>query len=390
MKLSKCSLLIALHFACTNSSLFAHADHYHGNTQTSEIQLLVEEHQRTIQFLESALEKNPEDVSFLIKLGKLQLELGRISGLHPEFRKALKAFDRALLINPSAASALAGRAQANLGVHDFAGGLADVRLARELDPEEEILQLLEVDCLFALGRYAEASEGIDKLYSAENITVENASRKAQLEEVRGNFDQALEFYNEAYQAGVLLEASETELAWCLTMMGDVYRLRLKDSEKALEFFNQANTLAPNSPEIHYRIALTKLLLGGAKNIEDSKITLQQLCLENPNQPRYWVALGEAHQQSGETVKAQLRFDHALQIWESEYQQQEIGHVREYAQFLLSHNQNVERALELALMDFETVRQDVEAYELAIDALQRNGQTERAKTLTTMLAEKIKF
>lgn len=175
------------------------------------------------------LERNPNDVDAMGRLGHAYLEAAR-SEENPRFYAlADSCFRRALAARDHDFLAIVGFGSLALSRHDFKGGIhwADLGLAQY--PESAPLLAVLVDGNVELGRYEDAGKALEILLRVRpDLTA--YSRAAYLRELYGDLDGAIEAMAAAAEAGV---PGSEDVAWCRAQLGDLYFRsgRIGDAER---------------------------------------------------------------------------------------------------------------------------------------------------------------
>jgi len=199
-------LALALSLACVKD-LRGHPPGEHGHE--------IEDHPRTplIESLQVRVDDRPDDTIARSKLAHARLARGRSTGSHDDL-DAAEADYRALLERlPASIDARHGLAQALQGGHRFDEALEVARDVSRRAPDEPSSWALLGDVHLALGHLAEAEALFMRLYE-HAITLPGRSRMGMIHEARGRLEDAARAYHEAIEAGRLLNAPASDIAWC--------------------------------------------------------------------------------------------------------------------------------------------------------------------------------
>ena len=177
--------------------------------------------QKSIAWFKQRLDKNPQDMISLGRLGDLYLKKARHTARHDDFQLAQTCFERLLALDTSSVHGRIGMSRALLGQHHFARALDQARIAGARKPQDPATWALIGDIHLALGHYLEAEMFFIRLHDLR-VDLQSLSRRAQIYEVRGNFEMALRYYHDALKQGQKDQRPATELAWCLTMIADLH------------------------------------------------------------------------------------------------------------------------------------------------------------------------
>ena len=326
---------------------------------------------RVIEFLEARAVARPDDSIVLSKLASARLQQARRTGAPEDFARAERTFRALLQQSPESGGGHAGLAYALLGGHRFAEALATAREAAGWLPDSPEILALIGDCHFALGHYVEAEMAFARLLDS-GLTLHSLARMAQIHEVRGRYDEAVQCMSDALQAGTLLDESSADLAWCRTLLGDM-ALDHDDLDTAEAHYRASLRLHDGGHVARWRLAEIASRRG---QHDQASAALRELVRQHPI-PKYLIALGEALVGTGRAEEADGWFRKAEQQMLLNLQQGEVGHVRELVEFWLAHDRHTQRALELAQRDLEEVRQDAGAHETMAWALHKVGRHEEA-------------
>ncbi|MFC5220750.1 tetratricopeptide repeat protein [Streptomyces coerulescens] len=149
-----------------------------------------------------------------------------------EQERAVKAYDRALDLDPELVSAYRGKVQARSALGDYRGALDDLRRVLELEPDNPYNVFLRGEHQRILGRYDEAIQDLDRGIRLDpNQEFAWASRGA-ARLSRGELDEALTDLNRALEL-------KPDYAWALARRARLWRARgdragqLADLDRAL-------------------------------------------------------------------------------------------------------------------------------------------------------------
>lgn len=331
---------------------------------------------RSLAWLEERLSSQPDDVMALSALAGARLRLARQTTRHDDFEAAAGAFERLLAQQPDSQAARLGLAHARMGQHRFNDAVKWARAALVAEPASAAALAVLGDAKLALGHVAEASLIAEEL-ERRDITLESLARLSLVREAQGRHEEARVAMTEAVQAGQLLHAEAGQIAWCESMLGE-FALARGDAEGADAFYAAA---LEKSPDLHHvRMRRVEVMVRRGQ-LEEAETAMMALAAQFPL-PRYWVTLAEIHLRHGEEADlkaAESLFARAAAQMSDEVDRGDLGHVREYVEFLIARGGASEQAVRLAKLDLDTVRQDAEAFEVLAWAQHHAGATAEAAT-----------
>lgn len=314
----------------------------------------------------------PSDARFLSALGDSWLKVARITTDHGDFAKAEAAFRKVYEADRQSDWAPYGLAYSLVGQHRFKEALEFARRAAFQHPEEEQTLALICDVHLALGNSIEARAIAKRMADDQNLTLESLARLALAHQACGDMEPAIQSMREALEAGTMLEAPARALAWCRSMLGD-FAIEVGDLAGARAEHEAALLLDPGCHHAKWQIARLDLREGKAAEARDA---LRSLVQSYPK-PVYFVTLGDAEKAAGDEAAAKAAHGEAESRMLHELDAKGLGHIRELAEFWLSHGGDASKAAELALRDVNEVRQDFGAYDTAAWALYKAGRVGEA-------------
>lgn len=348
----------------------AHPNHApSGGDAGAEVRAL-EESRKDAAVWEQRVAQSPDDARFLSALGDAWLKVARITTDHLDFAKSEAAFRRLYTADPQSDWAPYGLAYALLGQHRFKESLEFARRAAFQHPEEDQTLALICDVHLTLGNSIEA-RAIAQRMADEKLTLESLSRLALAQQACGEMEKAAASMREAFEAGGLLEAKPKALAWCRSMLGD-FALETGDLETARAEHEAALLLDPGCHHARWQLAKLDLRDGKASGARDAMLSV----VASYPKPVYFVTLGDAHRGVGgveEEKLAAAAYKDAESRMLKELDANGLGHIRELAEFWLSHGGDASKAADLALRDVNEVRQDFGAFDTAAWALFKAGR-----------------
>lgn len=251
----------------------------------------------TIEALQNALRRLPEDSTVWASLALAYVEQGRLTGVPSYYKKASDAADRSLAVQPDDNfSGLAAKAAISSGLHDFDGALdlADQSLA--INPLGLTALAIRVDALTELGRY---DDQLAALRVADRRQPSNAiaARYAYAFDLRGDLPRTASILESAAEGGTRADRS-----YLLTLFADVQRRlgRLPQAARALKIAEQAT---PGYLAAQVSSARLQIALG---NPDDAVTIWEEVVAQQPL-PEYVTELGELYLHLGRDADARAQF-----------------------------------------------------------------------------------
>jgi tetratricopeptide (TPR) repeat protein len=325
-----------------------------------------------IRTFEDRVERDPKDAVSLTILGGLYLQLARQSGDASNYLRAKSAIRQALELAPHYFSAQIALAEALYSQHDFQGALQIAEDLYESYPDRIEPLALIGDANLALGRYPEAQAAYEELVSGGE-TPPLQARVAQLYELQGDMDKAIDLTRLAAQEILITQGSPENLAWYLIRLSDLHFKagNLGDSESHAM---AALRIWPESPA-----ALSELgRVRAAQGRMDEAIDLYEQSVSRLPLPDTLAALGDLYALTGQTDLASLQYDTVEVIGDLAEINGQIYN-RQLAKFYLDHDREPALALDLALAELES-RQDVYGFDTAAWAYYKNGGFAEAEAM----------
>lgn len=309
--------------------------------------------------------ENPNDVEALLNLSEIFIQEARVTGESTHYYNAtLNILDRVL---KSASKnkdqefrALANKASVLLSLHQFQVALETSQQAVALNPYNAQVYGTLVDAHVELGNYEEAVQTSDKMISIRP-DLRSYSRVSYLRQIYGDNKGAIEAMNLAAEAGYP-GAENTE--WARVTLGD-----LLVNAGALPQAEQVYQLAlTNRPQYPYaEIGLAKV--EKAKGNYDKAIQHTETAIRIISLPGFVDMLSDLYELKGNTEKAtEIRSDIVKLLEEAQAEEPKDALVkhngaRELAMGYLKNN-DLDKALENALIDLKMRPENIDANELA--------------------------
>lgn len=324
----------------------------------------------SIKFVQNRLKQNPKDAVSYTLLGDLYIRQARETGDVSGYQRAEESLNHALELLPNYFPAMTLLASVHYSRHEFDEALATANQALEIKPENPQAQIIVADAYLALGNYDEA-ETIFREIAEDNATPSVLARLANLEELKGNSDEALALIRRA--AGEALQSGGTKenAAWYVLRVADMY-YNHGDIRKAGEYYEASLRVYEN-----YYLALAGLgKVSAAQGKYEEAISYYQRAVNIVPQPDYLAALGDLYSLTGKTDQARIQYNTVEYIGGLAELNQQVYN-RQLANFYSDHDISLEKALNLALAELET-RKDIYGYDAAAWAEYKNGNYQKAQ------------
>lgn len=334
--------------------------------------------QQKLALAQAGIEKNPEYVEFHNELALALTRRARETANPVYYRQAEEALQKSFRLAPDNFNAQKIRVQILLGKHEFTTAL---ELAKELNTrraDDIFVYGLIADAASELGNYKEAETAVQWMLNLRHAGASGFLRVANLRELFGDTDGALEAMYAAYEATNPGEIEER--AWTLTQMA-----RLALSTGKIEFAEYHLRRALKLfPDYHYALAE----LASVRTIQQrhaEALDLWRRESQSVPHPRNLYALAGAFEQAGRVAEAKLAY--------AEFEEKARGQIesadnvnRELIFYYADRARNPAEALRIARREFSQ-RQDAHTLDAYAWALYVNGeygearqQTERALSI----------
>jgi len=209
-----------------------------------------------LQWIQQAILRNPDERSFADMLGTILFERGDYSG-------AEQAFRRSIQLQPDSAFAYANLNAALLRLNRSDEGLRVLQQGLQVRPSGTLYTSLG-NALFRRGDYVGAADAFKRAVTPPAGSTNNYLRWANLGDtllwIPGRSAEARDAYQKALSLlEPRLQRSPND-ATLMSRMG-LYSARAGNSSHSMELATKATSLAPSSPDIHFRAGLAYELLG---------------------------------------------------------------------------------------------------------------------------------
>ncbi|CAN7413164.1 protein kinase [Pseudoduganella sp. LjRoot289] len=207
-------------------------------------------------WIESALQRHPGGRIFADELGSVFFEQGNYAAAEQAFRHSIQ-------LQPDSAFAYANLNAALLRQNRSEEGLRALQQGLQVRPNGVLYTSLG-NALFARGEYVGAADAFERAVTPPTGNPNSYLRWANLGDallwIPGRTDQAKDAYQKALE---LLEPRLQHTPQDATLMSrmGLYSVRAGDTKRGAELLGKASTLAPASPDVHFRAGLAYELLG---------------------------------------------------------------------------------------------------------------------------------
>ncbi len=234
------------------------------------------------RFTEQAVLKNPTNAEAWLFKGDLLRVQGDQDG-------ALKAYAETTRIDPTNSAALLVKANLEIGMKKFAEAKADIDAAKKLATNQVLALYSQALLEYGQNNFKASLESLQQVekYAPDFMPAVLLSGAVQFS--LGSTKQAEQYlrkyldsnprniYAKKLLVGTLLKTSQAEQAITVlepilkagsddsqiyALAGDAY-LKLKNFNKATEYYEKANTLSPNTAEYHTALGLSKVGQGNS-------------------------------------------------------------------------------------------------------------------------------
>ncbi|HEY6075162.1 MAG TPA: tetratricopeptide repeat protein [Anaerolineales bacterium] len=325
-----------------------------------------------LKTVQKKIEQNPKDAVSYTLLGDLYIRQARETGDVSAYQRAETALDRSLALLPGYAPAGSLLASVYYSRHEFSRALDLAESVYSSNPKIAQAQITIADCELALGEY-QAAEKIYREMADTNTTPPLLARLANLEELKGNSDQALALIQSAAKQVLASGGTRENTAWYLLRVGDIYYNMGKLDESGA-YYEAALRVFDN-----YHLALAGLgKVRAAQGKYADAVAYYEHAISIIPQPDFLAALGDLYMATGQPEKAQIQYKTVEYIGKLAALNRQIYN-RQLANFYSDHDLHLKEALDLALAELDS-RQDVYGYDAAAWAYYKNGDFKQAQSM----------
>lgn len=361
------ALFLAILFATVNSP--GHEDGHSHESLKMEVRESTAD--SLIELYKSKIKEDPDDYYYYTKLGASYIQKGReVGGIKP-YLQAEEVLNKAVELYPDGYAAYVYLGQVSSYTHNFRKTIEYAKKAIELKPEKSVPYGVLGDAYMELGMYEEAGRAYE-VASIISPGFSSWSRIAQLRDMTGDSEGALQAMKDAIQLAARGNLPQENRAWANVMLGSLYFKR-GELEKAEGYYEEALEIFHD-----YYLALGHLAkLNAVKGNYQKAAALYERALELNPKPQFYLALGEVYEKLGQPEKSEELYTKAEARYK-EYAKSGIkGHSRELVLFYADNNTNLDRALELAKQDSEDT-EDIYAYDTLAWAYYKVENFDKAK------------
>ncbi len=227
--------------------------------------------------------------------------------------EADRTVDESLKIAPTAFDSRKVQVIVRLCEKRWAEALTEATALNKQIPDDLMMWGYMADAEIALGNYEPAEAHVQKMIDLRQVNPQGLERGAELRELFGFNDPAIEWWNSALR---LTSATDTEeRAWIFTRIARVDRI-LGRAEAAIGTAKSALTILPNYPWALDEMAAA---LADEKKYGEAAATLEERLRVAPGVPALFE-LGQAQSAAGNAGEAQRTF--------AEFEKQALARVNE--------------------------------------------------------------
>ena len=316
-----------------------------------------------MRLVDQAVSKNPTNGD----AWKLKADLARTSG---DVDGARKAYDEAVKLKPNDSTTLISRANLSISLKKFVEAKADIDAAQKLTPGIPLVFYTQALLEFSQGKNPAALEAIQHVLQVAPDHLPTILLAGAIETGLGSNEQAEQHLRKYLQADpsntyarkllatALLKNGQAKDALTilapaindgqkdpqLWMIAGESLLQSRDFNKANEYFEKANALAPNIPLVHTAMAMSQMGQGDSakalselelaaslddkttapgvalvmaqlrlKQFDKAMLAVQALEKKHPNDPQVFNLKGGVYMGMNDLVKARASFEKALSI-----------------------------------------------------------------------------
>ena len=326
--------------------------HDHSDQKRSKAQTPTD---RLIQSYRVRTEEEPNDCYYYVKLGELYIQKGREEGAIENYKGAEQALMRASELNPDDYKVYLHLGRVSSFKHDFRKALEYADKAIELRPDKAATYALKGDAYLELGVYDETQRAYAlMLYLDPGF--DSYTRVSRIKFLTGDTQGAIKAMEQAIDSARGLRLPRENMAWAEVMLGSLY-FDSGEPQKAERHYRNALVLFEG-----YYLALEHLGELYFQSGEYGKAaSFYRHAIDVSPKPEYYLALGDVYNALGDTVRSQKFYRGAEEQYEAYRRHGIKGHSRELILHYADNNKNLDRALELALIDSKD-NEDIYAYD----------------------------
>jgi tetratricopeptide (TPR) repeat protein len=292
-----------------------------------------------IAFVTSEIGTSPGKSNLHTELAIAWLRRQRETSDKVLFDHAQAALDESLKLAPENLEAQKVEAALLLGRREFGSALALAKAINEKVPDDVMTYGYIADADFALGDYAAAEKAVQWMLDLRTHNVPGLLRGAQLRQVFGDPEGALQFLNDSYRQ-TSPDQSE-DIAWMLSRMAEIY-LALGKLDLADESLRKA---LASFPSYYFSLELQARVRCAQHRNADAASLLHMRNQHFP-QPDSIYAEAEAAEKAGSLVQARGLYANFEQVARSESARADNDN-RDLVLYYLNHKHDIGEALRIA-------------------------------------------
>lgn len=322
-----------------------------------------------IRTFQERIKQNPQDGVSYAMLGEQYSRQARETGDVSDYQRAEKSLNRSLDLLPNYAPAEIALASIYYAQHEFGRSLELAEQVYQSNYKNTQARIIVADSYLSLGQYQKAEKIYNELGDA-NATPPLLARLANLDELKGDSDQALMLMRRA--AGETLQSGGTRetTAWYLLRVGDIHYNR-GEIEEAGEFYKASLRVFDD-----YYLAYAGLgKVRAAEGKYDEAIAYYQKAVNIIPQPDFLAALGDLYTVTSQPEQAKIQYETVEYIGKLAAINEQVYN-RQLANFYSDHDIKLDEALQLALKELKD-RKDIYGYDAAAWAYYKNEKYQEA-------------
>lgn len=292
-----------------------------------------------IAFINKEIKKNPAKSNVYTELAIALLRRERETSDKALFDQAQAALDKSFSLAPEDLEAQKVEAALLIARHEYARALSLAQAINKKVPDDVMTYGYIADADIALGDYPDAEKAAQWMLDLRTHNVPGLLRGAELRQVFGDSEGALQFLSDSYQQ--TSPDQEEEVAWILTRMAEINlamgRLEVADGllQKALASF----------PDYYRSLEVEARLREHQRKYADAAELLHRRNLHFPETESIY-AEAETLERSGNPAEAKKLYDNFEQKAQSESRHADNDN-RDLILFYLHHKPDTSEALRIA-------------------------------------------
>jgi tetratricopeptide (TPR) repeat protein len=325
-----------------------------------------------IKVFQNKIQQSPNDAVSYTLLGELYARQARETGDVSGYQRAEVALQQSLKLLPGYSPAGASLASVNYAQHNFDQALEMAERVYQSNPKNTSALLIMGDAYLSLGNYEQA-EAIYKELADMDATSPVLARLANVEELKGNPEEALDLIRLAAGGALRSGGTRENVAWYLLRVGDMY-FNMGEIKKSGAYYEASLRVFDN-----YHLALAGLgKVRAADGKYEQAIEYYQQAVDIVPQPDFLAALGDLYMLTDQPDQAQTQYETVELIGKLAVINKQIYN-RQLANFYSNHDLHLDEALHLALTELDS-RKDIYGYDAAAWAQYKNGNFKEAQAL----------